>query len=376
MFEQQRRATQPRQRLRDRLLEEPIGIVQASLLQPQLAQPRERLHYHGGADLLKVAGGEHQLGLRVGPFAAPDEHAGVLRPADGREHADPPTLAELLDPRAPLGRAVVIAYPLASEDLPAANHAHGVQLFYLTGGGRRRRLVQAPHAAGNVARTYQGQPFEGQAGELDPAVSQEPAEPGRANRALARARWIVAAEERDFAVPQQKPAILRGFLVTREKPPGPFQPPRCDCGVSSKREIVRHQPQRHPSRAAGVAEIPIETIGTLPGIEGHRGVVQPPGRQTEMLERLRGFSGRHARLEMRACLFPRARLEGVETSLQCGGSGWTRRIGHGSPDQRRLNITAPLAPVERRGGARRGSYGWNNSFAAVGPLAPRLPPMA
>ena len=88
-------AASPRRamRLRRRLLEQPRGLVQPALAQPQLTQPGERRTVERRARLLEVPRRRGELRFRLGPLAAPDQHAGVLRPADRRERTDAPPLA-------------------------------------------------------------------------------------------------------------------------------------------------------------------------------------------------------------------------------------------------------------------------------------------
>src|SRR5439155_22621540 len=193
-IERQRRLPEAGDGLRLRLLEQLRRLFHTTLPPAQLAEPGERLHRERRAGKLEVPAGRAELGLRVGPAAAPDQHAGVLRAADRRKGSQLPALAELLDAGAPLGRALVVAHSLAREDLPTAHDPDRVELLHLAGGGGGARLVQTPHTAGHVARAHARQSLEGETRELEAAVARGAAQRGGAHPEFAGGRWVVAAK--------------------------------------------------------------------------------------------------------------------------------------------------------------------------------------
>ncbi|HEY6060994.1 MAG TPA: hypothetical protein VIV10_10445, partial [Gemmatimonadales bacterium] len=152
-LQRQRRLTDAGDGLRPSPLEQLCRLFEPPLAEPQLPQAGQRLAHERRPDLLELLRRRSELRFRFRPLAVPDQHTGVLDAADRREHPNAPAPGELLHARTPLGGAVVVAHPLAGEDLPAADHADRVQLLHLAAGGRGGRLVEAAQPRGDFART-------------------------------------------------------------------------------------------------------------------------------------------------------------------------------------------------------------------------------
>ena len=139
---------------------------------------------------------------------------------------------------------------------------------------------------------------------------------------VARGGGIVAAEQRDFAVAQQQPPVLGPGLVAGEQAAGALQPPGGDGRIAPEREVVPHEPQRYAGGAERVVVLAVQPKGSLTGVEGEGGVVEPPRGQAELLQGLWRLPGREARLEMGARFFPGSPLEGLGAGGErVGGSG-------------------------------------------------------
>ncbi len=214
-----------RLRLRRRLLEQPLGLVEPSLAKAQHAEPCDRWTREPRAGLLQLARRRRELRLGFGPVAVPDEHTGILRSADRRKRAEAPPSRELLHPRDPLRGAVVVADALAGENLPTRDEADGVQLLHLARGRRDAGFVESPHPELDVTRADAREPLESERGELDPLIGKLSAELRCARGARDGGGWIVPSKQRDLGLANHEPSILWHIVPADEQTPRALEPP-------------------------------------------------------------------------------------------------------------------------------------------------------
>jgi hypothetical protein len=186
----------------------------------------------------------------------------------------------------------------------------------------------------HIARAHTGEALEREPRELEAAVTRLAAEGCRAHGALTPGRRIVAAEQGGLTIAQQQPAVLGRLLVAREEAARSLQPSRRDSGIAAEGMAVPDEPESDAGGAELVALVAVEPEGALAGVEGKRDVIEPPRREPEVFQDLRGLADGEAGLEVSASILPGSPLEG----LHAGGDR-VRGSGQGSGNLARRAIT-------------------------------------
>jgi hypothetical protein len=121
----------------------------------------------------------------------------------------PPALAEHLQSRAPLQRAIVVADLVARGDQIAARKADHHQVVQLAGDDSRVDFVEGAHPFGDGARAYERQSLHGATEHLEIDVAHRLCD-GDAFAGLSMcAVGIAVLEERQRAFAQLEPGALR-----------------------------------------------------------------------------------------------------------------------------------------------------------------------
>ena len=156
-------------------------------------------------------------------------------------------------------------------------------------------IVASPASAVAVASSRQRMPSSTSAratsaapSSASPSISRSGTWKRRPSSAACRASTsALGLAERGIALVEREPAVVRPRLERVEEPVRSLQPALGDRCGSVEVELVRREPGRHPRRAGHVAVLSVAAVGTLARVEHRLGVVEPPGRPAQALERLR-----------------------------------------------------------------------------------------
>jgi hypothetical protein len=103
--------------------------------------------------------------------------------------------------------------------------------------------------------------------------------------------------------------VIGSWLQRIEKPTGTPQPSARDGRRAVEIELIDGKPRRHSGGARRTPVFAIQAVCALAGVECRLGVIEPPRRPAQPLERLRGLLDTERMLERQQRGGPFARLE-------------------------------------------------------------------
>jgi hypothetical protein len=228
------RLSERRQRVRLRLIEKRRSLHEPSLPASKLGEAHLSVRRHCGPAGGELLGRGHELLLLLEPGAAPHADRGVLRAADGEEHAQPPFRAELLQPRAPLHRAVVVAHAIAGGN-HVARQTDGDQILELAGEDRRIHFIERPHALGHGAGGDEREAADRATEHLEIDAARGLRGADALGRVLERAVRIAVLEQCERARAALEPRALRTLALVLEQPTRALQPAVRNGALAAKR---------------------------------------------------------------------------------------------------------------------------------------------
>jgi hypothetical protein len=295
--------------------DEPLGLVQPALCDPELGEGRRGQRVRRGLRGLRFPERRRQLGLGLGPVARRHEHGSVEHAAVDVEERAPVPLCEPIRGSNPLDRALELGAADAGADHVAAGVDDRVEVAAFTSERGGHRLVEQREALVHPPLANEAGAGLGERAELEIEVSRCRGQLARlAGQPLAVVGIVALAR-----LEKLHPAEQVRELVLLDEPPRPREPAgRCRC-VGQVRAVVHAEAERDRGRLsliAAAAEVGVRTLAV-----GHRFAClpEPPERLAEAVEGLSGFAYLESRPECVAGLEP-------VPGLQRGGSR-AKRIG-------------------------------------------------
>ena len=272
------------------------GLVRAALAPAQLRQAQDALEDERRRAPLERPRRGLQLGFRVGPPAAADQHRRVVGAAEAEELRHLPALADALHRLAPLRGSLDVVDALARVDHVAAHGAGEMQPGQLPGHRGGRRLVEVAHAFADRSRRDPREAREREREHLQIHDAGAPADVQRAGRVGCRTRRIAVRDERDLAFEEREPALLDAVVRIAEQPVGVPEPALCDRVVAAEHDGVVGEPRGDASRRARIAAATIGAEGAGTGVEARVPLAQEARRLRPALQRLGLLAVRERRL--------------------------------------------------------------------------------
>ena len=251
----------------------------------------------------------------------------VFGATEGEHVSAPISLGELGDPVTPLERALVVAHGGARRDQEAARPGARDRDRGLAAKSGRRCLVKAAHALRHPCAGHQRCPLDRKSEHLQIWHLELPPELGRAAPALRRRRGL-ATGVRHVPLEEGKPAVLGPRLERVKEAMGATEPTGRHRGRAMEVELIACKPGGHAGRVRGVSGCLVEVERTLTSGENRLGVVEPPRRPAQPLERLGRLPGADRLLEQRPSLHPMRFAELAPASIEPGRSGLVGFPGH------------------------------------------------
>jgi hypothetical protein len=209
----------------------------------------------------------------------------VLGATEGEHVAAPVAVGELGDPVAPLGRAVEVEHGRAGPDEHAERPGARDRDRRFALERRRRGLVETAHALVDTRTHHERRALERQPQHLQVGDAEAPAQLGRTPGELEGGSGVTAAE-RDVALVEREPAVLRSRLERVEQAMRPLQPSAGHRPGAAEVELVGGEPDGHAGGAGRIAALLVEPVGALAGGEDLIRVVEPPTSPAKPLQPL------------------------------------------------------------------------------------------
>ena len=285
-----------------RLREQRLRLVGATLPATQLCEPDDALDdLARNAAEVAARGREHVL--RLAPRALPDEHVGVMRAA-GTEHLRVGIArGDLLDPAAPLARALEVAHPLARVDEMAADRLDDAHVRDFARHGGSRRLVEEPHAAVDVAVGDEREPLDRDAGDLEVDCTRRARGSSAVRRNRASRSRIMVRVERAVRVQIGEERMLLHRRQPLEQPARALEP-AARLGLAAELQAVERELERDTCGDRLVVRVAGEPVRALVRRKRDRAVHLPARGSAEAVQRVDRLAGGERRLEVRPRLRP------------------------------------------------------------------------
>ncbi|HWC25454.1 MAG TPA: hypothetical protein VG474_02620 [Solirubrobacteraceae bacterium] len=321
--ERDRRAAQLRTWMAAGALGELERLADAPLAAAQLGQPGDRVAGVRRSRALEVRDRRDELGVGARPVAAPELHGGVVGAADAEQEGAVVAAGEPGHAIAPLARALEVADALACRNEKAARPALGDRQPRLAGERAGGRLVEAAHAVADLGQRDERRPLERQPEHLEVGDAEAPTEL-RGRRGERPRGGVISGRRGQVGLVEREPAVLLAGLAALDKARGPREPAAGGRALAAEVEVVAGEPDRDPRGAGVVAVVAVAPVGALTGGERRVGVVEPPRRPAEALQRLGMLVGAQRRLELRSRIGPAPLPE----SGPAGCAGIDRAVAH------------------------------------------------
>ena len=141
---------------------------------------------------------------------------------------------ELAHARTPLGRPVVIPYPLAGGDEIATGPSDAVEEARFTGERHRRCLVKATHTFLQLALAHERSPLEAEPQHLELGSIERPPQLDRARRQPPRFGRVLVQRHCDVSLVDGEPAVVHTGLKAVDEAVRALQPAVGDRGLAPK----------------------------------------------------------------------------------------------------------------------------------------------
>jgi hypothetical protein len=175
---------------------------------------------------------------------------------------------------APFGGALEVGQPVAGDQGGAAGVADRERIGGLAAGGRRHRLVEQRHAAGEVPGVHARKAQLRERGRLQVGVAQLAPEGGGALSVLVPAGGIARGA---LGVLDLEPAARRARSRVLQQPLGPREPPARG-GRLAGDPVLAREVRGEVRRLEGGAAALVFRIGLTPTLDPRLRVAQPPQR--------------------------------------------------------------------------------------------------
>jgi hypothetical protein len=265
--------------------EEPAGLLQPALPDPQVGEPDERTRPQPRPlPQAPEAHGAGQRGVGLGPVAGRGHEPAVVGAAEGGHGREAAALGDRLADADPLlGPGDVVGVLAGREQLAEdlLQHHEVLDLVARHGG---QRLVEQEHALLDPVGVHEAGAEVGQRDELQVHVADGAAHGDR----LAQERLLPPLVRLEHAPVERDPPRLALIGGDGQQALGPGHPAAVDRHVADEGAVHVAERPGHPHRAHVPVVAPVGRVGPLPQLDRRREVELDVGGPGEALQRVPG----------------------------------------------------------------------------------------
>src|SRR4029453_11786248 len=176
------------------------------------------------------------------------------------------------------------------------------------------------HAFLQLALAHESPSLQPEPQHLELRSTEHPAELDRARRQPPCFGRVLVQRNRNVSLMDGEPAVIHSRLEAVDQAVRALQPAVGHCRLASEQKVVCREPGGDPRSRALVAALEVQTVGTLPGVEGELVVVQHVADPAHAFERHWRLALEQGLLEGGSCALPVPVTEGRPALIERGSA--------------------------------------------------------